>query len=169
MFEHLETLRPDLKPMFGRLRKIPQDVVATMQERLPECPHAYWTFLLERGAGVIEQDGEPFCFEERLMSAETELYYDRLIYENGAKGDVIIFGHESMGTAYGFDTGDGWKLVEVDEFRIVTPLELTFEQFVIGLVLCYPQIAMKVESGEWVDGIGTRYRPSGNNPDLPPS
>jgi len=160
MFENLETLRPDLKPMFGSLRKAEPDAVIEMRRQHPECPESYWAFLLERGTGAVEQDGEPFFFEERLLSAESELYRDRQIYDNGAKGDVMIFGHESMGTAYGFDTGDGWKLVEVDEFRIVTPLELTFAEFVIGLVLCYPQIAMRVESGEWVDGVGTRYRPS---------
>jgi hypothetical protein len=160
MFENLEALRPDLKPMFGRLRKSKPQAVAEMRIRYSECPESYWSFMLERGAGAIEQDGEPFFFEERLVSAESELYRDRQIYENGAKGDVMIFGHESMGTAYGFDSGDGWKLVEVDEFRIVTPLELTFEQFIVGLVLCYPQIAMKVENGEWIDGVGTRYKPS---------
>jgi hypothetical protein len=159
MFENLETFRPDLTPMFGSLRKTEPDAVIEMQRQHPECPESYWSFLLERGAGAVQQDGEPFFFEERLLSAEIELYRDRQIYDNGAKGDVMIFGHESMGTAYGFDTGDGWKLVEVDEFRVVTPLELTFAEFIIGLVLCYPQIAMKVEKGEWVDGVGTRYRP----------
>jgi hypothetical protein len=71
----------------------------------------------------------------------------------------MIFGYESMGTYYGFDSGDGWRLVEVDEFRIVTSLYLTFEEFITGLVLCYPQIAIKVENGEWIDGVGTRYKP----------
>ena len=132
--------------------------VAEMCKRYPECPESYWAFMLERGAGPLEQDGEPFSFEERLISAESELYCDRKIYDNGAKGDVMIFGHESMGTSYGFDSGDGWRLVEIDEFRIVTPLDLTFEEFVAGLVLCYPQIAMKVENGEWIDGVGTRYK-----------
>lgn len=110
----------------------------------------------------MEQDGEPFYFEERLISAESELYQDRQIYEGGAKGDVMIFGHESMGTAYGFDTGDDWKLVEVDEFRIVTGLNLSFQQFIVGLVLCYPQIAMKVEGQEWIDGLGMRYKLNNN-------
>ncbi|RYD50003.1 MAG: hypothetical protein EOP85_00470 [Verrucomicrobiaceae bacterium] len=161
MFEKLEILRPDLKPMFGKLRKVEPEIVVEMRKRHPECPDPYWAFLLERGAGAMEQDGEPFFFEDRLLNADSELYCDRQIYQNGAKGDVMVFGHESMGTAYGFDTGDGWKLVEVDEFRAVTPLELTFEEFVVGLVLCYPQIAMRNENGEWVDGVGARYRPNG--------
>ena len=158
MFENLESLRPDLKPMFARLCKSARDRVDTMQRRYPRCPEAYWTFMIERGSGSLQQDGEPFFFEERLISAETELYGDRQIYQNGAKGDIMIFGHESMGASYGFDTGDAWKLVEVDEFRIVTPLDLSFEQFVFGLVLCYPQIAMKAESGVWIDGVGVRYK-----------
>jgi hypothetical protein len=158
MFENLETLRQDLKPMFGRLRKASPQTIAEMRKQYPGCPESYWAFMLERGAGAVEQDGEPFFFEERLLSAETELYFDRQIYDNGAKGDVMIFGHESMGTSYGFDSGDGWKLVEVDEFRIVTSLDLSFEEFVAGLVLCYPQIPMRVENGEWIDGVGARYR-----------
>jgi hypothetical protein len=158
MFENLESIRDDLEPMFGRLRKLTFEVVGPMREIYPHCPPEYWKFLMERGAGPLEQDGEPFFFEDHLVSAEKELYRDRLIYDNGAKGDVMIFGHESMGTAYGFDSGDGWRLVEVDEFRIVTPLSLTFEQFIVGLVLCYPQIAMSVEGEEWIDGVGTRYQ-----------
>ena len=157
MFENLETLRPDLTPMFGRMRKADPQEVAEMRRCYPDCPESYWAFMLERGSGPVDQDGEPFLFEERLISAESELYCDRQIYENGAKGDVMIFGCESMGTSYGFDSGDNWRLVEVDEFRIVTALGLTFQEFVFGLVICYPQIAVKVENGEWIDGVGVRY------------
>jgi hypothetical protein len=160
MFENLEALRPDLKPMFGRLQQATPEAVIEMRKEHPGCPEAYWVFLAERGTGIVEQDGEPFRFEERLVSAEFELYCDRQIYDHGAKGDVMVFGHESMGTAYGFDTGSGWGLVEVDEFRVVTALELSFQEFVIGLVLCYPQVALKVDGGEWLDGVGTRYRPT---------
>ena len=77
----------------------------------------------------------------------------------------MIFGSENMGTAYGFDSGDNWRLVEVDEFRIVTPLSLTFEQFINGLILCYPQIATSVEGEEWIDGVGTRYQLAAPTPD----
>ena len=158
MFENVEDLRNDLKPMFGSLQKLSPKTIAAMRTQYPECPEAYWLFLLEWGFGAVQQDGEPFFFEKRLLSAEKELYFDRQIYQNGAKGDVLIFGHESMGTSYGFDTGDGWRLVEVDEFRIVTPLDLTFAEFITGLVLCYPQIPMRVENNEWIDGLGARYR-----------
>jgi hypothetical protein len=160
MFMDLETLRPDLKPMFGRLRKAAEQAVAEMRQKYPYCPESYWAFMMERGSGALEQDGEPFFFVEQLLSAESEIYRDRQIYENGAKGDVMIFGYESMGTTYGFDTGNDWKLVEIDEFRIVTPLDLTFKEFVVGLVLCYPQIAIRVENREWVDGLGNRYKPN---------
>jgi hypothetical protein len=164
MFEQLDFIRPDLKPMLGRLRKLPPEVVGPMMEKYPHCPSSYWEFLLQRGAGPLELDGEPFYFAESLVSAETELYCDRLIYEHGAKGDIMVFGHESMGTAYGFDSGDFWHLVEVDEFRIVTRLQLTFEQFVVGLILCYPQIAVCVDGNEWIDGVGARYQIT--NPNL---
>lgn len=157
MFEKLEAIRPDLKPMFGGLRKADPHVVHQMRAQHPECPDSYWSFLLERGTGTVEQEGEPFYFQERLLSAELEVFRDRQIFDNGARGDVMIFGHESMGTAYGFDTGRDWSLVEVDEMRIVTPLALTFAEFVEGLVLCYPQIAIKTVDGEWIDGVGNRY------------
>ncbi len=158
MFEKLETIRPDLEPMFGRLRKADTNALREMMAQHPGCPDSYWAFVLERGTGAVEQEGEPFYFEERLLSAEFEVFQDRQIYDNGARGDVMVFGHESMGTTYGFDTGRDWSLVEVDEMRIVTPLALTFEEFVVGLVLCYPQIAMTVANGEWIDGVGKRYR-----------
>jgi hypothetical protein len=157
MFEQLDSIRPDLEPMFERLRKADPETINRERARYPKCPEAYWQFLLERGFGALQQDGEPFYFEQALRSAETDYFLDRLIYENGAKGDILIFGSESMGTVYGFDSGDDWKLVEVDEFRIVTVLDLTFEEFVVGLVLCYPQIPVKRENERWVDGIGTHY------------
>lgn len=60
MFEYLEALRPDLKPMLGRLRKVATQAVAEMRKRYPECPESYWAFVLGRGVGALEQDGEPF-------------------------------------------------------------------------------------------------------------
>ncbi len=143
--------------MFERLQKANPEMIDGERAKYPHCPESYWQFLLERGFGSLQQDGEPFFFEKTLRSAEKDYFMDRLIYENGAKGDVMIFGSESMGTAYGFDSGDDWNLVEVDEFRIVTVLDLTFEEFVVGLVLCYPQIPMKRENEEWIDGVGTHY------------
>lgn len=158
MFEHLDSIRPDLEPMFEALQKADPEIVSRERAKYPQCPEAYWQFILERGLGPLRQDGEPFFFEQTLRSAETDYFLDRLIYEDGAKGDIMIFGSESMGTVYGLDSGDGWRLVEVDEFRIVTVLELAFMEFVTGLVLCYPQISMRRENEEWIDGVGTHYK-----------
>lgn len=157
-FESLEALRPDVKPLFRQLRKAPAERISRMRQAHPECPESYWQFLSERGSGPLEQDGTPFTFEEELLSAEKDVFGDGEIYSNGAKGDLLLFGHESMGVYYGFDTGKQWGLVEVDEFRIVTPMHLSFDEFVVGLVLCYPQIAIKVHGGEWFDATGNSYR-----------
>jgi hypothetical protein len=161
MFETLESLQTGHKGLLSQLQSVPKDRVRAMQNFYPGCPESYWNFLIERGTGFLSEEvNDPFffCFNEKLMSAEKDYFLDRQIYENGAKGDILIFGFENMGTAYGFDTGDEWKMVEVDELRIVTPLMLSFHQFVVGLVLCYPQIAIMVAEDEWVDGVGTRYK-----------
>lgn len=157
MFERLDSIRPDLQPMFRGLQQVDAEIINAERAKYPHCPEAYWRFLLERGFGGLQQAGEPFFFERTLRSAEKDYFLDSLIYENGAKGDIMIFGSESMGTAYGFDSGNDWRLVEADELRTVTALDLSFEEFVLGLVLCYPQIPIKRENGDWVDGVGTRY------------
>ena len=157
MFEQLEKLRPDLDPMFDELTKASPDFVRSMKRSHPRCPDSYFSFLLERGTGALTQDGEFFFFDEQLLSAE-EFFGEHRIYEQGAIGDVMLFGREHMGIAYGFDTGAEWRLVEVDEFQIVSQLSLSFEQFVAGLVLCYPQIPVRAEGTELIDCVGTRYR-----------
>ena len=102
-------------------------------------------------------EGEHFVFERRLLSAEHEYFKDRQIYDHGASGDVWIFGWENMGTAYGFDSGDGWRLVQIDEYRIVIKLKLSFKEFVEGLIVCYPQIPMEYTNGVWKDGVNRNY------------
>lgn len=159
MFKELEKLRSDLGViLLSALTPHSTSDVAAIAEKWPSCPTDYLTFLIERGSGPLIHEGEHFLFVHNLLSAEKEYYGDRLIYDYGAKGDIMIFGWESSGTAYGFDSGDEWHLVEVDEFRIVTRLGLSFRQFVEGLLICYPQIPMRYESGVWFDGVGQPQR-----------
>ena len=157
MYEHLETLRPEQGPLLASLIQRSDAEIQAVIDAYPSCPAEYIQFLRERGSGALLDDGEHFVFERRLVSAEHDYFQDKQIYDHGAKGDVLIFGWESMGTAYGFDTGDDWQIVEIDEYRTVTKLELSFKQFVEGLLVCYPQIPMKHRSGKWEDGVKRQY------------
>jgi hypothetical protein len=158
MFEYLHKLRPDLEEIFSRLNPVNKEDLLKLIREYPDCPYEYFKFIEELGWGYLTYEGEPFYFEEKLISAEREYYKDKEIYKNGAYGDILIFGWENMGTAYGFDTGLNWQLVEVDEFRIVSKLSLSFIQFVVGLLICYPQIPTKYEDKTWYDGVGDSYK-----------
>jgi hypothetical protein len=160
VYEHLETLRPDLRDLFSALSPVDPDTVQVLKGQLPDSPDEYWQFLLERGSGYLRADGEPFYFETTPVSAVRSYFRDELIFEGGARGDIWVFGWESQGIAYGFDSGDGWRLAEVDEYREVTHLSLSFKQFVEGLMVCYPQIAVSFDDGCWVDGVGNSYERS---------
>jgi hypothetical protein len=159
MFEQLESLRKDLPLMFERLVPIPYETVMTWQQELPTCPQSYWQFLLERGSGELgpPQQLAPFRFFKGLCDAETEYYFDKDIYEHGAVGQIKLFGCESTGIAYGFDIGDHWKLVEVDNYRLVEKRTLTFGQFIDGLIVCYPQIPVHYRDGIWSDSMDIHY------------
>ncbi|MBX8803247.1 hypothetical protein HBA92_21205 [Ochrobactrum sp. MR28] len=77
------------------------------------------------GYGQIRGSDEPdnysahFEFSRELISATNEYYKDNLIYEHGAKGDVLFFGFDSTGIGFGFDKGDKYAIVRVDEYKIV--------------------------------------------------
>lgn len=157
MYEHLESLRPEHGQLFASLTPSSDYEVQVVSDAHPSCPDEYLRLLRERGTGALIDKGEHFVFEGRLVSAEHDYFRDRRIYDHGAKGDVLIFGRESMGTAYGFDTGDDWQIVEIDEYRAVTKLGLSFKQFMEGLLVCYPQIPMKYDSGRWEDGVKRQY------------
>lgn len=137
--------------------------VASAKGGFPNCPESYWSFLMEIGAGKIKEPDEPenfpahFAFLKRLLSAEKEYYFDRRIYEGGAKGDIMIFGVDSAGIAFGFDTGDGWRIVEVDNYGIVNKLSLPFEAFVLGVFVCYPDIPVSYADGKWKAATGEEY------------
>ena len=126
-------------------------------------PEGYAEFLKNFGAGKIKAPSEPANFPAHfevlkvLRSAEKDYFQDRIIYEHGAHGDVLIFGVESTGICYGFDSGNNNALVQVDNYRIVQKLDLDFDEFIFGIVACYPDFPEKYENGLWVNDLGDQF------------
>ena len=59
-----------------------------------------------------------FFFEESLVDAESELFFDKEIYKCGAKGPIKIFGSEWSGINYGFDTGAKKSILNQNFLRV---------------------------------------------------
>lgn len=135
--------------------------------RLHQLPAEYIDFLREYGYGKVRERGEPQNFPAHFeilrypLSAEKDYYQDTRIYENGAKGDVLIIGLESTGIAYGFDIGEGSALVQIDNYRLVRKLNMSFCEFFFGLLACYPDLPEKYVDGYWFNDIDERYSLSG--------
>lgn len=64
-----------------------------------------------------------------------------------------------MGITFGFEFGDGLRLVEIDNYRWVRRLGLTYGQFVEGLLVCHPQTPHFYDDGRWFDACGQAYSP----------
>lgn len=134
-----------------------------LKKEFSGCPDDCWSFLYEVGCGKVkepdESDNSPPHFEclERLPSAERECYQDKRIYDGGAQGDIFLFGFEGTGTAFGFDAGDGFHLVKVDNCRIVKRLDMSFKAFALGLLVCSPDFPGKYESEKWFNDLGDEF------------
>jgi len=130
-------------------------------------PNSYIKFLKNFGAGKIKPPNEPDRFPahfeilERLYSAEKEYFQDTRIYEQGAKGDVLIFGTESTGICFGFDSGNKNSVVRIDNYRIVENVALNFEQLIFGILACYPDFPETYENGIWSNDLGDKFSMSG--------
>jgi hypothetical protein len=165
MYENLEKLHPLGKVLLKDLSPVSGDDLKMMRHQWPEAPEEYFLFIQEVGCGAMkeEPDGFPLMvFNRDLVDAESGYFGDDQVYkdgpyEPGAKGKVWIFGVDSTGTALGFDSGDEWRILEVDNMRWVTRLDLTFKQFVEGLFFCYPQRPVKYSQGRWYDSGGNMY------------
>lgn len=126
-------------------------------------PTAYIRFMKNFGAGKIRGSNEPANFPAhfkvlaQLKSAEKEYFQDKQIYEHGAKGDVMIFGLEGTGICYGFDTGDANALVQIDNFQLVTKLAIDFDDFIFGILACYPDFPEKYKDGCWENDLGEKF------------
>lgn len=165
MYENLETLNALGPALLRGLRPLGDDDLHEVRQLSQHFPPDYLSFLNERGHGVINEDDGSFpllVVGHRPIDAAKEYFGDELIYADGpygegAKGLVWLFGTDSTGTAFGFDSGDDWRLVEIDNARCITRLELTFKQFIEGLFVCYPQTPVSFSSGIWRDSAGDTY------------
>lgn len=163
MFEEIRELSADQLSLITDLKPLSANQVFSLQEEFPGCPDGYWKFLFQVGYGKIKEPSEPenfpahFEYLERPLSAERNYYQDKRIYEGGAQGDILIFGVESTGTAFGFDTGDNYQIVEVDNYRIVRKLDLDFKAFTLGLLACYPDFPQQYQFGKWFNDLGDEF------------
>lgn len=152
MFENLKLI--DKKGIFKHLQ--PQKLLGD----LSLLPIDYVNFIEEIGTGRVDDDEpiELLTFYFPPINAAKEYYKDDDIYENGASGEVLIFALDSLGHAYGFDTGNNMSLLHIDSYRVVTPLKLNFKQFIFGILACYPQIPFAFFKDEWFDMAGESYK-----------
>lgn len=163
MFETISKLSAEKRELILDLTPLAENEIRVQKERYPDCPVAYWKFLATFGYGKIKEPNEPanypanFEFTKVLVSAELEYYKDTLVYENGAKGDILFFGFDSMGNGVGFDSGDDYQIVQVDNYRIVEKLNLDFKNFFVGLLICFPDLPVSYRGGKWKVATGEEY------------
>lgn len=165
MYENLENLNVMGSVLLRELRPLEPYELDEIRQISPYFADEYLVFLRERGYGAINEDSSSFpllVVNQRPVDAVKGYFGDYLIhsdgpYEAGAKGVVWLFGVDSMGTAFGFDSGDSWQLMEIDNARCITRLDMTFKQFIEGLLVCYPQRPVSFSSNIWRDSGGVEY------------
>ncbi|MFK0378908.1 hypothetical protein [Pandoraea sp. NPDC090278] len=164
MYENLKPLQPKGIPLLEDVVPLQEPEIAAIVARLPGIPNEYLVFLKEVGVGVWKDQADlsPYYFPRTPEDAARDHFKDTLIYEEydgnpGAFGTVWIFAYDCVGTGYGFDSGDNWKIVEIDTTRTITRLELSFRRFVEGLLVCYPLIPTQYSDGTWVDLAGDSH------------
>ena len=129
-------------------------------------PQDYLEVMADLGACEIKGPEEPDNFPAHLrllpepVSAIRTYYGDSRILQQGAAGDVLIVALDSTGAATGYDTEAGLRLVEVDNYRIVTPLPMALGAMVYGLVACWPDVPVAYRNGVWQTGDGRLYGPA---------
>ncbi len=167
MFSDENDLPTDQQALIAGLAPLSDEAVEKACSIGSCLPDAYRKFLKNFGAGKIKAPNEPANFPahfevlEQLRSAEKDYFQDTMIFEHGALGDVLIFGVESTGICYGFDSGDNNAVVQVDNYRIVKKLDLVFEEFIFGIIACYPDFPEKYDNGLWVNDLGDRFSMNG--------
>jgi hypothetical protein len=117
MFEHLEQLQPLRVNLLNYLQLLPALASADIREQWPLAPDEYFIFMEERGFGIIKEYENTLpliIINSSLVNADKDYYGDSQIYQDGpcepgAKGVVWLFGTDSTGTAFGFDSGDEWR------------------------------------------------------------
>lgn len=148
MYELLDSVNPIATRLLSGLHPLSAEEVNALKDGFPSLPHSYFRFMEERGAGAIVESAESFDhirFLKKPLDAEREYYLDRQIHEDsdigyGAQGPLMIFATDSTGIAYGFESGDSMKIVEIDNARRIRRLHLSFEEFATGVISEYPEI-----------------------------
>ncbi|MGK9416196.1 hypothetical protein ACSSUR_08570 [Pseudomonas cedrina] len=165
MYENLEAFNALGYALLERLTPITSGEVSVMQQQWPAAPGDYFAFMQERGHGEIKEDDSALpllTILPTLCPAAADYFGDDGIYkdgpyEPGARGEMWLFGWDSAGIAFGFDSGDNWRLLEIDNMRWITRLDLSFCQFVEGLLVCYPQRPVSFANGVWRDSGDVSY------------
>ncbi len=165
MYENLEAFNALGYALLERLTPVTSGEVSVMQQQWPAAPDDYFAFMQERGHGEIKEDDSALpllTILPTLCPAAADYFGDDGIYkdgpyEPGARGEAWLFGWDSAGTAFGFDSGDNWRLLEIDNMRWITRLDLSFCQFVEGLLVCYPQRPVSFANGVWRDSGDVSY------------
>src|SRR5690606_22547862 len=128
----------------------------SIKKDFPSIPDEYISFMKRYGYGEIKEKESSWpilTISRSLVVAEDYFGDDNMYidgpYEPGAKGKVLIFGYDVSGNAIGFDSGDGWRLVEIDNMRWVMRLNLSFSEYVEGLFACYPQTPIRFSDDTW--------------------
>ncbi|PLR65234.1 hypothetical protein QCBJ_00275 [Pseudomonas sp. QC2] len=165
MYEKLEVFNALGCALLERLTPVSSGEISVIRQQWPAAPDEYFAFMQERGHGEIKEDDcalPLLTIQPMLLSAKADYFGDDGIYKDGpyeacAKGEVWLFGWDSVGTAFGFDSGDNWRLLEIDNMRWITRLDLSFCQFVEGLLVCYPQRPVSFANGVWRDSGDVSY------------
>ena len=166
MYEHLESLNSIAPELLSELRPLTPNELEDLLKISKSFPMDYLIFLKERGHGVWNENESSLpalVFVNCPINAAKDYYFDDQIYTNnssdsGAKGVVWIFAMDSVGTAFGFDSGDNWRLLEIDNYRNINHIEMTFKQFIEGCIVCYPQTPIRYSgNGIWIDMCGEAY------------
>lgn len=163
MYESINVKSAKSKGLAANFRIIDENRAKFIEKTFPGIPADYILFLKEVGFGDLKEIGEPenypphIKFLEFPISAEKQYFSDKRIYDGGAVGDIIIFGIDSTGAAFGFDSGKDYQIFEVDSYRICTPLELKFEYFAKGIFACYPDIPVSFDGKKWKNALGEEF------------
>ena len=95
------------QPPLDKLTPLPADALARLRAAHPQLPEGYLDFLTHVGFGEI---GDAAFMLYGGLLAPDEVFGET---PDGLQG-VWLFGDDFAGTNCGFDSADGWRIVEID-------------------------------------------------------
>ena len=152
-------LQAKLEIALAKLTPLPDELVDQIGHAHPGIPQDYLDFLRGFGVGVLQLGESPDRdVLDRPIDAAHEYFLERVFWSESEfpapRGAVLGVSTYSDGTLYGFDSGDDWRMVYVDGRRDVVRLELSFLEFIAGVVACHPLDPLRRLEGGWVDEGG---------------